>query len=109
MLTSHTHTHTLHTYKARTLAFPQVCAQFHMAKEAYSYGKRSLFICQKRPIHVAKETYSYVKRDLFIWQKRPIHMSKEVKRGLFICQKRPIHSSHRYVPNFNFEKQIIYN
>ena len=59
MLTSHTHTHTLHTYKARTLAFPQVCAQFHMAKEAYSYGKRGLFICQKRPIHMAKEAYEH--------------------------------------------------
>ena len=93
MLTSHTHTHTLHTYKARTLAFPQVCAQFHMAKEAYSYGKRGLFICQKRPIHMAKEAYSCGKRDLFICQKRPIHMAKEtysyVKRG----QKRPIHMS----------------
>ena len=54
-----------------------------MAKETYSYGKRVLFIWQKRPIHmakemlksmcVAKETYLYGKRDLFIWQKRPIH------------------------------------
>jgi predicted metal-binding protein len=42
-----------------------------MAKEAYSYGKRGLFIWQKRPIHMAKEAYSYGKRGLFIWQKRP--------------------------------------
>ena len=35
-----------------------------MAKETYSYGKRDLFIWQKRPIHMAKETYSYGKRDL---------------------------------------------
>jgi len=31
----------------------------------------------KRPIHMAKEAYSYGKRVLFIWQKRPIHMAKE--------------------------------
>ena len=48
-----------------------------MAKETYSYGKRDLFIWQKRPIHMAKEAYLYGKRDLFIWQKRPIHMAKE--------------------------------
>jgi len=47
------------------------------AKEAYSYGKRDLFIWQKRPIHMAKEACSYGKRGLFIWQKRPIHMAKE--------------------------------
>ena len=27
--------------------------------------------------HVSKETCSYGKRDLFIWQKRPVHMAKE--------------------------------
>ena len=27
--------------------------------------------------YVSKETYSYGKRDLFIWQKRPIYMAKE--------------------------------
>jgi len=32
-----------------------------MATETYSYGKRDLFIWQKRPIHMAKETYSYGK------------------------------------------------
>ena len=68
-----------------------------MAKETYSYGKRDLFIWQKRPIYMAKETYSYDKRDLFIWQKRPIHMAKETysydKRDLFIWQKRPIRIS----------------
>ena len=26
---------------------------------------------------MAKETYSYGKKDLFIWQKRPIHMAKK--------------------------------
>jgi len=40
-----------------------------MAKEAYVYGKRDLFIWQKRPIHMAKETYSYGKRGLRIWKK----------------------------------------
>jgi hypothetical protein len=48
-----------------------------MAKETYSYGKRDLFIWQKRPMYMAKETYVYGKRDLFIWQKRPIYMEKE--------------------------------
>ena len=62
---------------------------------ALAYGKRDLFIRQKRPIHMAKKTYSYGKRDLFIWQKRPTHMSKEtysyVKSDLIIWQKRPHH------------------
>jgi len=31
-----------------------------------------------RYARVSKETYSYGKRDLFIWQKRPIHVAKEV-------------------------------
>ena len=35
-----------------------------MAKEAYSYGKRGLFIWQKRPVHMAKEAYSYGKKGL---------------------------------------------
>ena len=48
-----------------------------VSKETYSYGKRDLFIWQKRPIHMAKETYSYGKRDLFIWQKRPNPTAKE--------------------------------
>jgi len=80
-------------------------------KESYLYGKRGLFIwqkrplavtqhsglrqCQKRPIYMAKEAYFYGKRGLFIWQKRPIYMAKEAylygKRGLFIWQKRPIY------------------
>jgi len=34
-----------------------------MAKETYSYGKRDLFIWQKRPIHMAKEAYSYGKKS----------------------------------------------
>ena len=42
-----------------------------MAKETHLYGKRDLFIWQKRPIYMEKETYLYGKRDLFIWQKRP--------------------------------------
>ena len=85
-----------------------------MAKEAYSY------IWQKRPIHMAKEAYSYGKRGLFIWQKRPIHMAEEAHghtvlqdlprrggttvhmakeacsydtRGVFIWQKRRIHTA----------------
>jgi len=72
-----------------------------VSKETYSYGKRDLFIWQKRPIYMAKETYdetySYGKRDLFIWQQRPIHMAKETysygKRDLFIWQKRPTNTS----------------
>jgi hypothetical protein len=74
-----------------------------MAKEAYSYGKRGLFIWQRRRMDtrarpaatrntfvrtpMAKEAYSYDKRGLHLWQKRPIHMTKEAysydKRGLF--------------------------
>jgi len=34
-------------------------------------------IVQKRPIHMAKEAYSYGKRDLFIWQKRPSPVANE--------------------------------
>ena len=32
-----------------------------MAKEAYLYGKRGLFIWQKRPVYMAEEAYSYGK------------------------------------------------
>ena len=35
------------------------------ADEACLYGKRDLFVWQKRPICMAKETYLYGKRDLF--------------------------------------------
>ena len=35
------------------------------ADEACLYGKRDLFVWQKRPICMAKEAYSYGKRDLF--------------------------------------------
>jgi hypothetical protein len=35
-----------------------------LAKETYLYGKRDLFIWQKRPTYMAKETYLYGKRDL---------------------------------------------
>ena len=51
-----------------------------MAKEAYLYSKRGLFIWQKRPIYMAKEACLYGKRGLFIWQKRPIYMPFE-RRG----------------------------
>jgi hypothetical protein len=65
--------------------------------DTYSYGKRDLFMWQKRPVHVAKETYLYGKRDLFIWQKRPVHVAKETysygKRDLSMWQKRPTHHS----------------
>ena len=37
-----------------------------MAEAACSCGKSGLFICQKKPIHVAKEAYSRGKRDLLI-------------------------------------------
>ena len=33
-----------------------------MAKEAYLYGKRGLFIWQKRPVYMAKEAYLYAFR-----------------------------------------------
>jgi len=61
------------------------------------------FIRQKGPILMAKEAYSYGKRGLFIWQKRPIHISipevcVSVKRDLFTRQKRPIHISTRETP-----------
>jgi hypothetical protein len=51
--------------------------------------------CQKRLMHMVKETYSYGKRDLFIWQKRPIHMKQQTYSnwrtwGMRKCQKRPI-------------------
>ena len=46
-----------------------------MAKEAYLYGKRGLFIWQKRPVYMAKEAYLYGKRGLFTWQNRPIEFS----------------------------------
>ena len=36
----------------------------HIAKETYFYGKRDLYVWQKRPIHLAKETYKSGKRDL---------------------------------------------
>jgi len=56
----------------------------HMAKETYSYGKRGLFIWQKRPTNTSipevclsvSETWLYGKRDLFMWQKRPVYMEK---------------------------------
>ena len=35
-----------------------------VAKETYLYGKRGLFLWQKRPIPMAKETYLYGKRGL---------------------------------------------
>ena len=70
-----------------------------MSKEAYVYGKRGLFIWQKRPTNalaylryaqVSKDTY---KRDLLRWQKRPTALAKEtycsVKRDLLRWQKRP--------------------
>ena len=63
----------------------------HMAKE----GGCGMLKCQKRPIHTAKEAYSYGKRDLFIRQKRPIEIGMPVvcisiKRGrLATWQKRP--------------------
>jgi recombinational DNA repair protein RecT len=82
-------------YLHRVYACQKRPVHIHMAKEAYSYGKRGLFIWQKRPVHMAKEAYSYGKRGLFLWQKRPIPMAKEAysygKRGLFIWQKRPVH------------------
>ena len=67
-----------------------------MAKETYLYGKRGLFVWQKRPICMAisypdrAQVCLRVKRDLFVWQKRPICMAKETysygKRDLF-CAK----------------------
>ena len=62
----------------------QVKEAHYVAKETYSYGKRDLFIWQKRPIHMAKETYSYGKRDLFIWQKRP---NTQVKEAHYVAKE----------------------
>jgi len=58
-----------------------------MAKEVGLYGKRGLFIWQKRSVYMAQEACLHGKRGRFIWQKRPVYMAKEVglhgKRGLF--------------------------
>ena len=49
-----------------------------MAKEAYLYGKRGLFVWQKRPIEIIiPEVCVSVKRDLWIGQKRPMDRAKE--------------------------------
>jgi len=46
------------------------------SKETYWSGKTGLLtLAYLRYAEVSKETYSYGKRDLFIWQKRPITMS----------------------------------
>jgi hypothetical protein len=56
-----------------------------MAKETYIYGKRDLYIWQKRPMYdlgsKGGESTTFLsirlKRDLYIWQKRPMYMAKE--------------------------------
>ena len=64
-----------------------------MAKEAYLYGKRGLFIWQKRPIPISvprpiRVLVMLCRSGEVVWQKRPICMAKEAylysKRGLFI-------------------------
>ena len=76
----------------RTHRTRRILAQSPQSK-AYLYGKRDLFIWQKRPVYMAKAThrmareseccmwaYLYGKRDLRIWQKRPTYMGKETHR-----------------------------
>jgi hypothetical protein len=50
---------------------------------------------EKRPIYMAKEAYLYEKKGLFIWQKRLTCMKKKAylygKRGLLVWKKRPIY------------------
>ena len=85
-----------------------------MTTEAYVYGKRGLFVWQKRPIAISipevcvsvKRGLPYGKRGLFMWQKRPTdiltylryayayaqvskeayHMAKEA----YLCGKRDL-------------------
>ena len=68
---------TTSAYLRRCLApavlLPAVAPQLHRILQKPQGG------CEKRPIYmekeacyVARETYSYGKRGLFVWQKRPI-------------------------------------
>ena len=56
--------------------WPRMVARRCKRSSAYPLLRTSgIQKCQKRPIYMAKETYLYGKRGLFIWQKRPIAMS----------------------------------
>ena len=56
----------------------------------YVYGNMcpDTYICMS---HMSKETYSYVKRDLFICQKRPIHMITCVQTRIYVCHYAHMH------------------
>jgi hypothetical protein len=85
-------------------AHPVVC---HCAKEAYSYGKRGLFIWQKRPIHMAKETYSYGKRDLVLWQMRTrTNTYKSIQRSLLLLPAQLRLAHCRCVPQLPRASQV---
>jgi hypothetical protein len=62
-----------------------------MAEAACSCGKSGLFICQKKPIHVAKEAYSRGKRDLLILAYLGYARSYPYMRGMRKRHKRPIY------------------
>ena len=99
-----------------------------MAKETYSYGKRDLFIWQKRPTrdYVAKKDLpaspprrlilrrvSYGKRDLLIWQKRPTHMAKETysygKRDLSYGKRDLSDDKRDLIHLFEYIHLVAYN
>jgi len=58
---THTHTHTLPLSLSLSLSL-SVCLSYKSAPR-----------CQFDNVLMAKETYTYGKRDLYIWQKRHIH------------------------------------
>ena len=83
---------------------PHLAVELQVSKETYSYGKRDLFILQKRPTNITKETYPYKTKETYIIAKetccggicvcvsveRDLFTLDIVKRDLFIWQKRPI-------------------
>jgi hypothetical protein len=82
--------HTRGVATAHSVVVSLIPENRRVSKETYIYGKRDLYLWQKRPIPMAKEsygktdlqtlTYLSVKRDLFIWQKRPINISIPERR-----------------------------
>ena len=55
-----------------------------MAKEACLFGKRGLFIWQKRPAYMANETCLYDTRDLFEWHNRPNEINMQINVCLLL-------------------------
>jgi len=67
-----------------------------MAKETYSYGKRDLFIWQKRPIHMAKETYANGKPGPFtLAYLRYSYAQVSVETGDEVTSKRALFPKKR--------------